>query len=440
MDVIKFTDQFFAMEKELDLFSRRINEVQWWDLARHDVFNLIYNKLSGVTKAQPPKISFPRRTADWGWRKVAALVLQAKLKLFRYEVLALRTPRHLVSNGGRRVDIVLDDILACTPGRKLIINTFPHFYHIRLPKKSDSSLNSKDLCDLNAEIISRFSIEVDAEELINLILTQYKAAYSQYQNMLLKSSPKFVLLVGVEKALFGAARMLSIPVIEAQHGLINYCHPAYSYPEYISYDSVNTLPLIFLTFSPYWSEKCHYPVKKKLAIGNRQLFVEPKPKNTSNVLVISSAVHEEPIEKIMCPTASILRGHRFIYKLHPNQFARTLEIKKRLVDSPNVEIISNEQNLQQLSERCFAVFCINSTGVYEALQAGLKVFLLAKQDYQKHSDVFNHTSVHVVHSHDELVQVLIESRNEDTYSGNSTVFFQNFNKMAVSYLMSEMSK
>lgn len=432
MDVIKFTDLFFAMEKELDLFSKRANGVLWWDPVRHDLFNLIYSKLSSATQAPPPRIGLPRRVVNWGSRKALGLILRTKLKLGHYSVLVFRAPRHL-SLSGARVDVILDDILACIPGKKLIINTFPHYYHICLPVKSESSLRSEDLCNLNSEVFSRFGCEIDAESFIKLAFNQYEAAQFQYDKLLKQAAPKFVLMIqnGIQKALYSAARKRLIPVIEAQHGLINYAHPAYSYPRYIAPGTLETLPTIFFSFSEYWSTKCHYPVEKIVATGNRQFSVSPCIKYTDDVLVISSVVHEESIEGVLLPVANHLKNRRFIYKLHPNQFSRIIEIKERLAGSPNVEVISNKENLQQLFARCESVFCINSTGVYEALQAGLSVYLLNKQDYQKHSDVFNYPRVKVVSGHVDLIQVLTETRDDKSLPTDVPVFFHEFDATSV---------
>ena len=369
-----------------------------------------------------------------------AAILKIKLALNRYDVLAFRAPRHLDSNGSR-VDITLDDVLACISGRKLIINTSPSYYHLQLPTKCDERLHSSILCNLNSEVRFRFGVEVDVESVIKINLTKYRAALIQYGYLLDRARPKFVILTqnGIEKALFCAARMRSIPVVEAQHGLINYAHPAYSYPTAMSANMLNTLPTIFLTLSRHWMDKCHYPVEKSVVIGNRQLFVAPRLTGAKDILVVSSYIHEESIEKVLRPAATSLTERHFFYKLHPNQFGRLREIKERLSDMPNVEVISNEQTLQQLSQRCLAVFCICSTGVYEALQAGLSIYLLAKQDFQKHSDVFDHPRVHVVHNHDEFVRTL-SMPQKATELTNSPVFFQSFDATAVTDLMTDLCK
>lgn len=440
MDVIKFTDIFFAMEEDLDLFSKRLNGVSWWDPVRNDVFNLIYYTLSEATPVQPSRIGLLRRTFGFFQRLLMRLTLEIRIKFQRYDVLILRAPRHLDSSGRRR-DIILDDIISCTPGKKLIINTFPHYYHIWQSGKFNYRQKSLDLCNINAEVQSRFGLKIDVESLIEETIERYRSALQQYDRLLEKVSPKFILIVqnGIEKSLFCAANSRSIPTVEAQHGLINYAHPAYSYPLKVNSNNIVTLPAFFLAFSTYWSDKCHYPVAKKVVVGNRQFFVSPTLAKTDDILVVSSAVHEDAIEKVLLVAARLLERHRFVYKLHPNQFERISKIKERMAALNNVEIVSDELTMQKLLERCESVFCISSTGVYEALQAGRVIYLLAVQDFQKHADLFGHPRVHVVKDQKELVHALAE-RSGTKDKGEDLIFFPKFDEIAVKNLMKDLSQ
>lgn len=440
MDVIKFTDMFFVMEEDLDLFSKRFNGISWWDPVRNDVFNLIYYSLSEATPVQSYRIGLLKRAFGFFQRCLMKLTLEIKIKFQRYDVVVLRAPRHLDSNGRRR-DIILDDIISCTPGKKLIINTFPHYYHIRQSGKFNCQLNSVDLCNINTEVQSRFGLKIDVEFFISEAIGRYRSALHQYDRLLKKVSPKFVLLVqnGIEKSLFCAAHSQSIPAIEAQHGLINYAHPAYSYPLKVNASNMVSLPTVFLTFSTYWFDRCHYPVTKKVVVGNQQFFVSSTLAKTDDILVVSSVVHEDAIEKVLLAAAHLLESRRFVYKLHSNQFERTPEIKKRMAALNNVEVVSDELTMQKLIERCGSVFCISSTGVYEALQAGRVIYLLAVQDFQKHADLFWHPRVRVVKDQKEFVHALAEfSGTVD--KGEDLVFFQKFDEIAVKKLMKDLSQ
>jgi len=42
MDIIEFSDSFYKMEQDLDLFQIKIDGISWWDVVRQDVFYEIY--------------------------------------------------------------------------------------------------------------------------------------------------------------------------------------------------------------------------------------------------------------------------------------------------------------------------------------------------------------------------------------------------------------
>jgi hypothetical protein len=178
MDILRYTDDFFAMEKEHDLFSKCINGTPWWDIARHDVFYFIYYRLSGAKIVQPPKRSLFVRIIDKLIYQWLYIKLRVNLAFRHYDVLVLRCPRH--TENGRRVDIILDDILACTSGRQLVINTFPYYYHIRSSRGTLEKFAPTALCNLNAVVRERFGLDVDVESFVSSRFTQYREVLSQY--------------------------------------------------------------------------------------------------------------------------------------------------------------------------------------------------------------------------------------------------------------------
>lgn len=437
MDIIRYTDDFFAMEKDLGLFAQRIDGTPWWDPVRHDVFYYIYHRLSGAKIVQAPKTSPLLRGSRLIVRRLLSWKLRFKLIFGRYDVLALRAPRLAIK--GSKADVILDDILACTQGRLLVIDTYPHYYHIKLKTSRIRHQISTDLCKLNQAVAARFGQNLDVESLVVQRFGQYREALAQYGRLLDSVEPKLIVLVqnGIEKALFHSAHDRNIPVIEAQHGLINYVHPAYSYPKEISAGSLATLPTFFLAFSQHWVDQCHYPVAQTVVTGNKQLFVPTARHKTNDILVVSADIYEKAIEDELRPAAIALWQRRFVYKLHPNQFTYRSEISDRLSDLPNVEVVANEQTFRQLIQRCSHALCIQSTGVYEALQAGLSVSLLAKLDFETHADVFDHPNLRIVNDHEEFIRV-VSSPSESQASAPLPVFFQEFNAEATKNFMANL--
>lgn len=439
MDIIRFTDEFFRMEKELDLFSQSIEGIPWWDPVRHGAFCFIYHRMSGANIPQKNQVSFLYRLQTLIIRNLMAWNLKKKITFRNYEVLALRAARFRSENGDRK-DLVLDDILNCISGKVLVIDTFPYYHHIRTRSRIKAwSRASNNWCNLNNEIKLRFGLDENIEKEVITRFNEYRMALDQYANLLKKVSPKLIVVVqnGIQKALFKAANEQSITVIEAQHGLINYVHPAYSYPVEIEPGTLDTLPKYFLAFSQHWLNQCHYPVFKSIVVGNRQLNVSRVQIESNAILVVSADIYEDAIEEFLRPAAAALPQWRFIYKLHPNQFGCLRTIKERLASISNVEVIGPDISFKSLIGRCSSALCIQSTGVYEALQAGLRVYILARQDYQTHADIFNHPNVKVCNDHVEFIGY-IRCTEKSVNSTLLPLFFENFNVTTVTEFFADL--
>ena len=94
MDILRFTKEFFAMERELDLLSRRIDGLSWWEPARHDVFYAIYHAKSGLSAPSPGRVPVTRSVADSATRMFAVVGQKVRNALRPYASLSLLARRH----------------------------------------------------------------------------------------------------------------------------------------------------------------------------------------------------------------------------------------------------------------------------------------------------------------------------------------------------------
>lgn len=439
MDIIEFSDRFYNMEQDLDLFQIKIDGISWWDVVRHDVFYEIYYGLNGLDINPSRHRSLTQRATSLFKYLLKRAKFLISIQLFNHDVIALSAPRNYTGN--KRRDIILDEILECIPSRKLIIETVPLYYHISQRKKLYYKDPDPQYVGLNDEVKKRFGRKLDVESLIEDRLQRFYFTLVEYTKLLDKVNPKFVILIqnGIEKALFHAANMKEIPTIEAQHGLIGYVHPAYSYPKQITQGSLSTLPTYFLSFSRHWTENCDYPVKRSIVCGNSSLSVKKTTHSHNAILVISGPSYEDPLEKILMPAAKQLCERKFIYKLHPNQYARHHEISKRFLGLRNVEIVCGEKTISQLIEKCSSALCVQSTAVYEMLQAGMFVNLVKTMDYRTHADIIDHASCKIVSTPDTFINsVLKETTNP--IKKELSVYFEKFNRSNVSDLVKRLSK
>ena len=89
---------------------------------------------------------------------------------------------------------------------------------------------------------------------------------------------------------------------------------------------------------------------------------------------------------------------------------------------PNIEVIAKEYSIQRLLEKTRILITIQSTAVYEALQAGRKVILLKRSTYERHQDIFDNSNVHLVSNANDLTNAINAPIDK-----NIVEFFSNFN-------------
>lgn len=435
MGLSNFTEKFFEMEVELKLFEKKNNLGFWWDPVRFEVFNHIYRHLSAQELPQVKKF-FLKRIHFFAMCYLLRLWLNIKIKFLRYEVVVFRVPRN-IGLRGEKIDVVLDDIIANIDAKKLVINTYPYFYHIKLNTLHVPSQSSFDLSNLNTEVEKRFGVKLDVESFIKLNFFNYQGALKQYERLINLIRPKLILLVqnGIQKALFEAAHMQSITVIEAQHCAISHQHLAYSYPKKMESGFLKTLPDMFLIFSDFWAYQCNYPVKKKLVIGNNYYGSDYSNLSLNSVLVISNRATEKDIEKLLIEAALAYPNRHFIYKLHPtDQLGRKKEIQQRMENIKNIDVILKEESIQKIMRRCSAILCVRSTACYEALQFGLNVFILAKLNSEVDVNLRVHKNLYIVNNAKDFISGLSLPINQESLL-NAPVYFRGFNPEVISEII-----
>lgn len=124
--------------------------------------------------------------------------------------------------------------------------------------------------------------------------------FDAYTRIFERTQPKLVLIEdghygGRNAALIAAAKHLSIPTAEIQHGFIGPQHQAYNAPDIVAYDQLHTYyPDYFLTHGKYWETFVSSPAEM-ITIGNASLPSQPQSKSKLNrprmkILVVSDGI------------------------------------------------------------------------------------------------------------------------------------------------------
>ena len=411
MGPVEIMTHFQQLEKKLDLFDQYLNDAPWWDSVRYDVYAFLEGTLMGSPPRQgcPP---FRRRIITSVRGAISRQILNTKLRRNRGGVLSLRAPR--TREGDETVDRILDPISALFQGDIRQITTHPRRYHVPVVHASS---RSGTVPTTLAKTIRAFAATFDLsqgdmkmlERTIRFRRHVYEVELAAYRRLLDLARPELLVLVqnGIEKSLFFAAKERGIPTVEAQHGLIGFSHPAYSYSPDISYNEQKTFPDLFLTFSEHWATVCHFPAGATVSVGNDSFSPAPiATKAMGATMFASSSIHHSEMVPWTREVAMALPDRRIFYKLHPNQAADATRIVKDFRNLPNIEVISGQTAASTLMKEVSHVVAVCSTVVYEALQAGRKVLLLPESNHRCHLDVFNLKQVDVPSSPAELICAL----------------------------------
>lgn len=442
MNSREVTEKMFYIERRLGLFGDLSIGPFWWNAVRYEVFDEVVSQVLGVAPTPSPIDSFARRLLRFLVRLALSIRLWICVATRRFDVLVFRAPRQL--RNGRRGDLTLDGLVELCPGRKLIIDTFPHYYHrsTRAPHVFTlSQSQSQVLVSLLNELRAHFGECIDRDRLEKLVSETFAAhllAESYYQELLRRTGAHTILMTqnGIEKGMFSAARKMGVTVVEVQHGLIGHDHPAYSYPKDIDYSEIPSFPEYFLTLSPYWLDACNYPAVHAVSIGSDSFVCAPLPLSDAegDILIISGDGYHEKLSEWLVLLAPLLPGRRILYKLHPNQQRLESRIREDFSALQNVLVVSASIPLQQVLDTVSDVILIKSTVAYEALQAGRKVHILQELNYQWHQDLFSLPGVIVSGN----VTALVDELKAPLQVGNPPRFFEPLDRLTAQLLLADL--
>lgn len=256
-----------------------------------------------------------------------------------------------------------------------------------------------------------FNVKIDFLPLVQNILLQSAVLHKKYAKLLKKIQPKALIIVcsyGYE-LLIKEAKKQNIPVIELQHGVINYYHFGYSYP----FIKKTQFPDYLFLFGDYWKRTIPYPLRKDsiYPIGYKFFDIRKKAVSTkskkNNVLVISGPYIGDSIVDKTVEIAKQNKEIEFVFKLHPNE---KLPWKKYYssLDLPNISVIDTQEiDLYELLRDANCLIGVNSTVLYEGLAFGIPVFILEVEGYEYMQDLIE----------DDIVVFLDEtSKFGDLYS------------------------
>ena len=408
--------RFLEIEKKYALYEQRINNVNYWNYSRVQIWNFeIGAQKLGLQETHPTKkLSFFEKLKLAGgllknfmWRgKIFSNIdilflaherrtkIEGKYKCIYTEPLARMYPdsmtldmpyeyRHIRPESDER-RYYIDYIL--------IIGNLYYQIHKLLKTghyKKTLSLVKKQMEQPLKEILDSYQVSLPLEKFYMILLKKLLVVECErklYDRLLIKVKPKII----VEVVYYGMHGMMlnelakkhGIPTVELQHGAMYKDHAAYQF----NWD--NTIPQmpdkVFL-FSYFWKERIRLPINKDSLVvtgfsyfeENRNRYIKNRTyQNRKTILFISQGTIGHMLSQLAVEVADVLLPeYRIIYKLHPAE-ASIWKTRYPYLKDSGIEVVGNE------SKDIYEYFAISdiqvgvySTAIYEGLGFGLRTFI-----------------------------------------------------------------
>jgi hypothetical protein len=393
------TEQFYKFEKEHKLFDLKIQNCYVWEPIRFKIWQQLL--------VQKKIINQPHDTINENSDQLIRIPWLFKSLTSHNPFFSSKTDILFVGHARRKKlgdnlwwDIYTDPIVDAIAKSVLVLEK-PHLGKHAIPAKTNlikyldllqtiATILSKIfpiylfpsektlLAQISNHFIKTFKIKAgyfDLAREVNQYFSKRKYSLIFYQQLFKQIQPKALVLTVYycNQFLIEAARLLNIPVIELQHGVISKYHIAYNYPKLNRLSSF--VPDRILTFGDCWNELIKLPVLSSDIIATGYPFFEMQRKRYSNlsrkkqVLFLSQGSIGRDLAVFASHLVKKLPSeYKLIYKLHPGEFKRNYPC---LTDN-NITIIREEIPLYQLLAESEIQIGVNSTALFEGIGMGIK--------------------------------------------------------------------
>jgi hypothetical protein len=404
VDMVDPYRKFLDIEDEMNLFNTTINNVRFWDWLRVPVFLAI--RLRARSKASD---GYARRHELNKLRRFFTSIIQLKRNALlspRNDVLIIASSRRVLEKDGLWWDISTDHIIdemnpkplvvepafmnrhyepAKTPGLRYLdfIDFVTYLLRItRIARVRLTKDESKLLLHIQKRIFEEFEINLDILGMTKRILEERKVRVPLFKLMLMRTKPKVVVLAQgyLWEDTIEACKLLGIPSVELQHGVISPFAIAYSYEG--PFRKKETFTDYLLVFGDYWKSCAQYPIPNNRVISVGFPYFENRRKEYSKIAKKKQIVFisQDTVGAVLSRVASDLSklkdfDYNIVYKLHPQECERWREkypwlvtSDVRVVDEPNVL-------LYEIFAESMIQVGVYSTALYEGLGFSLRTYI-----------------------------------------------------------------
>ncbi len=410
--VSEFTEDFYAFESQIDVFSTEVQGYPFWEFVRYEVYYFLHERLADVDQAakEPTK-----RKIGKFLKELAILpILWAKyaVQKRRYDLIFINVDRdyliegefrnvytyHFVEECAKTFSVlVMDPSPLTTPvsGRypcdvlkSRMFTAIDKIHEKRYRLSSEESDAIRALADRLGDF---FALPDSMMSALGQIIKQryvYNVIqYRRFRSIFSKISTKCILNNnGNAQGIYYAAKQNQIPAVDIQHCLISNLNLLYWYPKHTlkrPSTSAVVAPSHVFTWGEFWHPHIQLP-STLVSIGypyfefQKRKQLQKTVGRDKTIIVLSGPFSRTKFSEIALSLAQRLSDHRIIYKLHPEEYGTWQTVySKAIQETANIQFIdSNSQSLYELFSVSAYQIGSSSTALVEGMAMGLKTFVV----------------------------------------------------------------
>jgi len=431
-DKARVLQAFLTIEREETLFDKSNEGIYYWELVRYQ----LYSKLLSSLGLQSVNETGSRNYFDWiSYSLLQSITGKSPSRAKKNSLLFFGHPRKKKEND-LFVDIYTDPFIHflsdnyeysvlegplrpgfhCEPAYNYDVLYIDYLLlrartAAKLERKTLSQETIRVCTQVQSQLEMKTGIQLNILSYIAASLARYQHEFTAFKKLFLKTSPKavFIVVSTDKEALIAAARSLSIPTIELQHGSPAKGKLNYDYPNNILKD---TFPDYFFSFGEYWTRSVNFPISEDriIPVGfpymelKKDKYRETLEKKLDQIVFISQPTVFKDLATLALNVAEKANNkYKIIYKMHPLEYDHFPELYNKLLHSGIHVYRDVKVDLYSLLAESKWQVGVYSTALYEGIAFSCITYILNTAGAEHMKPVIDNQQAFLINDADELL-------------------------------------
>lgn len=399
------TARLLDLEQQLGLFDVELEGCRIWEHLRAAVHERIQTSIGRLGPRQEP-----RPGAGETWRRAGAIarsvLLRNPYRSGPVDLLFLGHPRRRLEPDGTWWDPYCDPVIEALEDRyRILLVERPHAgrhfepartgaraRHLealtlrsclrRVPAPRPRFAPPPALVEMQRRLRAEFDPGLEVLAAARARLALRRGQLPAWLSLLRRLRPRALVLVvsyGNEIPI-EACRMLGVPTVELQHGLISPINLGYHFP--VAGCTKRAFPDWLLTFGDHWRRAASFPIppERVLPVGypyleSRRVLAAPVARRRQVVFVSQRSVGER-LSTLAVEVARRAQDWQVVYKLHPGE-RRTWRSEYPWLAEAGIPVVEDGgEHLYRLLAASRVQVGVYSTALLEGLALGCRTIVL----------------------------------------------------------------